>query len=278
MVTLPSGSDDSYRHREIAGSFGADAEAYDRLRPRYPDALVDAVAERLPGPHLLDVGIGTGISSEPFRRRGCTVLGVEPDERMAALARAKGLVVEAGRFEDWDAAGRLFDGVIAGQAWHWIDPVAGAGKAAQALRPGGLIAIFWNSGSPPPAVSARFADVFASLETGLPFNPWAAGRRGAASDGAAGGGGPYATIIDRAAAGLASTGGFGPVEQLSFRWRAVVARDTWLEQTSTSGGINRLPKGILDALLTGLGRVIDDVGGTLHIDCATVAAMWRRLG
>jgi hypothetical protein len=34
------------------------------------------------------------------------------------------------KFEDWDPAGRTFDSVIAAQAWHWVDPVAGAAKAA----------------------------------------------------------------------------------------------------------------------------------------------------
>ena len=30
-----------HQHRQIAESFGIDAERYDRTRPRYPDALID---------------------------------------------------------------------------------------------------------------------------------------------------------------------------------------------------------------------------------------------
>lgn len=60
------------------------------------------------------MGIGTGISSQPFAERGFTVLGIEPDERMASLARSKGLAVETGRFEDWDPAGRVFDSLNTG--------------------------------------------------------------------------------------------------------------------------------------------------------------------
>jgi hypothetical protein len=44
------------------------------------------------------------------------VLGVDPDERMAGFARRRGLEVEVATFEDWDAAGRVFDTVIAAQA------------------------------------------------------------------------------------------------------------------------------------------------------------------
>ncbi|MCW2935319.1 MAG: hypothetical protein JWM19_6281 [Actinomycetia bacterium] len=29
---------------------------------------------------------------------------------------------------------------VAAQAWHWVDPVAGAAKAAVVLRPGGRLA------------------------------------------------------------------------------------------------------------------------------------------
>jgi len=53
------------------------------------------------------------------------------------------------KFEDWDPVGRTFDAVIAAQAWHWVDPVAGAAKAAAVLRPGGRLAVFWNAFDPP---------------------------------------------------------------------------------------------------------------------------------
>lgn len=168
--------------------------------------------ERLHGREILDVGIGTGISAEPFRDHGFDVLGVEPDPKMAVLARAKGFQVETGRFEEWDADGRRFDAVIAGQTWHWVGPDAGAVKAASALRPAGMIALFWNVGKPTPELTAEFAEVFKSIDTGLPFNPWAA-----ASDAD-----PYGSIIEKAAMGLRATRAFGAVERSTFEWRATV--------------------------------------------------------
>lgn len=270
MVIIPSSAsreDAAHRHPEIAQAFGADAEKYDRARPRYPSALIDAIAERLPGRTILDIGIGTGISAEPFRDRGFELLGIEPDPRMAAVARAKGLPVEADRLEDWDPAGRTFAGVIAGQTWHWVDPVAGAVKAASVLSAGGRLACFWNAAIPSPEAAAAFAEVFDSLDTGLPFNPWTVAPQ---AD-------PYGSIIDRAADGLRSTGAFAPLERLAFDWQAKVGRNAWLEQTSTAGGINRLPSNKLEPLLQEMGKAIDAGGGTITIDYTTVAAIAERL-
>lgn len=144
----------------MAESFGADTERYDRTRPEYPDALVRRIIAAAPGPDLVDVGCGTGIEARQFLSAGCTVLGVEPDARMAEFARRTGVEFEVATFEDWDAAVRTFDAVVAGQSWHWVDPVAGAAKAARVLRPGGLLALFAHAYAPPPSVAEAFATVF----------------------------------------------------------------------------------------------------------------------
>src|ERR1700681_1836449 len=72
-------------------SFGDDAEQYDRARPSYPAAAVDAAIDGANIRRVLDVGCGTGIASQLFLDRGCEVVGVEPDERMAAVAHRRGV-------------------------------------------------------------------------------------------------------------------------------------------------------------------------------------------
>ena len=67
----------------MAESFGLDPERYDRTRPRYPQAMVEAIIASSPGRDVLDVGIGTGVAARAFRAAGCRVLGVDPDPRMA---------------------------------------------------------------------------------------------------------------------------------------------------------------------------------------------------
>ena len=46
---------------------------------------------------MLDVGAGTGIASEQLLGKGVNVLAVEPDLRMAKIAKERGIVIEIGR-------------------------------------------------------------------------------------------------------------------------------------------------------------------------------------
>src|SRR3989442_9343753 len=136
-----------------AQSFGQDAQRYERARPSYPAALIDDLVTNLCG-RVLDVGCGTGKAARLLAARGCQVLGVEPDARMAAVARAYGIPVEVATFEAWDPVGRTFDLLVSGQAWHWVDPAVGPAKAAALLPGGGRLAGVWNlvpHGSPTAA-------------------------------------------------------------------------------------------------------------------------------
>ena len=49
-----------------------------------------------------------------------------------------------------------------------MDPIAGAAKAAQALRPGGRLAVFWNVFQPSPDVAEAFFAVYRRIMPGLP--------------------------------------------------------------------------------------------------------------
>ena len=154
-----------FNERARAESFGNVAELYDRARPSYPPALIDALLESRPR-RVLDVGCGTGIAGALLAARGCKVLGVEVDPRMAALARRRGLNVEVAALEQWDAAERKFDLAICAQAWHWIEPRAGLARIAQVLPAGARIGLFWNFGDLPETVAARLGPIYARLEPG----------------------------------------------------------------------------------------------------------------
>jgi SAM-dependent methyltransferase len=145
--------------RRRAESFGSLAELYDRYRPSYPGELVDDLMS-LGASDVLDVGCGTGKAGRLLGDRGLPVLGVEIDAQMAAVARAHGLEVEVASFEAWEPAGRRFDLLICGQAWHWVDPGAGVPKAATVLRPGGTLALFWNSSRLTGEVKAEIDGVY----------------------------------------------------------------------------------------------------------------------
>ena len=277
MTTLPSEPSDSgapaatagppHLQRQVAEGFGGDARRYDRARPTYPASLVERIVAASPGRDVVDVGCGTGISSRLLAAAGCRVLGVEPDPRMAEQARQGGTEVEVAKFEDWDPAGRSFDTVVAAQAWHWVDVVAGAAKAAEALRPGGRLAVFWNAFDPPRELREAFGAVY---RRSLPDSPltgfWA---RPAVDTYRAGGG--------RAADGMRQAGGFGEPEEWLANWARPYTRDEWLDLVPTLGGFPRIPRDVQAQLLAGLGAAVDAAGGAFTMGYTTLAVTAVRL-
>lgn len=259
MPTLPP-----HEHRTMAESFGIDPGRYDRTRPRYPAELIAAIAGD--GLDVLSVGCGTGIDARQFQAAGAHVLGVEPDARMAAFARDRGLEVEVSTFETWDPAGRHFDVVAAGQAWHWVDPVAGAARAAEVLRPGGRLAVFWNAAQPPPAAAEAFAEVYRRV---LP-DSMALRAMTATAD-------PYGQMLDSAADGIATAGGFGDPVRSRIERDQTHTRDEWLDVLPTQGAHTLLEQEKLDELLAGICAAIDALGGELTVRYTTVALIADRV-
>jgi SAM-dependent methyltransferase len=269
VTTLPPdgfSAGESHRARQVAESFGSEAGRYERTRPTYPTAMVDAVLAASEGHEVLDVGIGTGISARPFREAGWHVLGVEPDERMAGYARRSGLEVEVAKFEDWDPAGRIFDLVIAGQTWHWVDPLLGASKAAEVLRAGGRIALFWNVMSFSADFGERFSAVYQRVLPEFPFF----------QNGTPSGIDSYAPLLDKATDGIRQAGRFSEPERWQFDWERPYARDEWLEQVPTFGGHSQIPPERLADLLAGIGEVIDAAGGSFTMGYTAVVVTARR--
>ncbi len=260
MPTLPKDRPEPHEYRQVAESFGAEAERYDRARPRYPAALLERLTQERTEPAVLDVGCGTGIVARQLRDRGCRVLGVEVDARMAALAGQSGIEVEVSSFEDWDPRGRQFDLVVAGQAWHWVNPVAGAAKARTALRPGGRFAAFWNHGVPPADLGAAFAAVYTRVVPDSPFDLAAA----AATD-------PYGTMCAMAADGLRAAGGFDDAQRWESGWEHTHTRADSLDVRPTQGAFTRLPADRLAEILAGVGAAIDAAGGGFRMSYTTVA-------
>lgn len=136
--------------RQRSLSFGARAELYDRVRPSYPPQVLSLLLAELPtaqGRHrVLDVGAGTGKLTAGLVGAGLDVDAVEPDPEMRTVLAAKlrGVRVLAGRGEALPLPDESLDAVVYGQAWHWVEEVAGAQEAARVLRPGGVLAMLWN--------------------------------------------------------------------------------------------------------------------------------------
>ncbi len=138
---------------DATARFTGRADHYARHRPLYPAALLEtliAEARLQPQDVVADVGAGTGILSEILLRHGNTVIAVEPNASMrAGLAPLQqawpSLRVTGGAAEATQLPDASVDVVVAGQAFHWFDPVRTRHEFERILRPGGRIALVWNA-------------------------------------------------------------------------------------------------------------------------------------
>lgn len=191
------------------------------------------------------------------------MFGVEPDARMAAVARRHGIDVAVASFEAWDPPSEPFDLLISGQAWHWVDPTIGAPKAGTVLKPAGRFAAFWNSYAHASEAKAAFAEVYERHAPELVAGSVTAGTW-AWDDGL------YTTP-------LKASGLFEAVEQRRYPWRRVYGRDEWLDQLPTHSDHRTMTPETLEAVLAEIGAAIDRLGGKVTVDHATRLITARRL-
>ena len=243
-------------------SFGEDAEQYDRARPTYPSAVIDAVCEGLAVRRVLDVGCGTGIASQLFLDRGCEVVGVEPDERMAAVARRRGVGVVVSPFEAFSPPAEPFDVVASAQAWHWVDQSIGPARAADALREGGRLVLISN-GYERGEVRDELRAVYGEHAPELLAKTFVLGR-------------PALSLRAAHADPIEACRRFGPVEERSFTWERTYSREEWLDQLPTHSDHKMLPPDVLSRLLLHIGDVIDANGGALTIGHTTELLLAAR--
>lgn len=128
------------------------AEAYQQVRPRYPQAIVDRVidlAHLSADSTVLEVGCGPAIATPAFAAIGCRMICVEPNPDFYRLAQQTcepypNVEIQNCSLEEWQLEPARFDAVLAASSFHWVSPEVGYPKAAAALRPNGHLILLWN--------------------------------------------------------------------------------------------------------------------------------------
>ena len=107
---------------------------------------------------MLDLGAGTGKLTQVLAARYARVIAVEPlDELREFLAvRVPEAEVRAGAAEAIPLDEASVDAVFAGQAFHWFANDTAVGEIARVLRPGGVLALLWNTPNGTPSVPADY--------------------------------------------------------------------------------------------------------------------------
>ncbi|HJV05058.1 MAG TPA: class I SAM-dependent methyltransferase [Actinomycetota bacterium] len=136
-------------HPAAAEGFSAAAEEYERSRPSYPEEAVDRLVQELEITRdclVLDLGAGTGKLTRLLAPTGARLVALDPVEAMRRAcaklvpeAMVLGGVAEALPFHD-----ATFDGVVAGQAFHWFDGPRALAEIHRVLKPSGRLGLIWN--------------------------------------------------------------------------------------------------------------------------------------
>lgn len=255
-------------------SFDDIPDLYARARPGYPEAVFDAVfayAALRAGDTALEIGCGPGHATLPMARRGLRITAIELGERMADYARqaVAGLDVRVicSPFEEWPLPDERFPLVYAASSFHWLDSGVRCSRAAEALRPGGTLALFWNRQTretdPDPFFDALQA-VYASEA------PELAARYDAASRGD--------QMRMEYADEIARSGLFGPVTVKEFASSISFTSETYAALLSTYSDHATLEDSQRDRLLRSVGELIESrFGGRISRPWTTILFLAKRL-
>jgi SAM-dependent methyltransferase len=205
---------------------------HSRSQPPYPTSAVEFMV----GPDqktVLEVGAGTGKLTEQLVALGHDVHATDPSSMLLGVLtdRLPGVRTSVARAEELPLLDGSVDVVVCAEAFHRFEQEAALAQFAPVLRPGGHVALAWNT---------RDAKV-----------PWVR-KLGAILDD------PNADL--QAPDSLVRSTQFGFVEESSHRFWQVVTSDSLCDMARTRSGIALLDEATRSAKLAEIRGFYDDYG------------------
>jgi SAM-dependent methyltransferase len=160
-------------HPAAAVGFECNAADYEFARPDYPPDAVKLLVDGLGltmGTTVVDVGAGTGKLTRLLEPTGARVVAVEPVAAMREQLRRAVLEVEvldatAGAIPLADGS---VDAIVCAQAFHWFATAEVLAEFARLLRPGGGLALVWNTRDQSVPWVRRFTEILEPWEGDRP--------------------------------------------------------------------------------------------------------------
>ena len=208
-------------------NFGAVAQDYAKHRAGFPDSFyvrIKAFGIGLPGQQVVDIGTGTGVLGRGFARRGCRVIGIDPDARLLEQARlldqetSVQIEYRSGVAENLPIENHFADVITAGTCWHWFDGPVAAREVKRIGKPGAFVVISMFSWLPLPG------NIVAATERLIEqHNPaWKFG----------GGNGFYLECIEHL-----QGAGIGNIETFSYDIHVPYSQESWRGRIRASAGV-----------------------------------------
>ena len=225
------------RDPDARGPYTAFAEvagAYERGRPGYPEEAVRWLAGDEPR-DVVDLGAGTGKLTRALLALGHRVTAIEPLPEMLELlpATAPGAFAVLGNAEVIPLPDAHADVVTCAQSFHWFDHTVALPEIARVLRPGGRLALVWNTRDDRVPWVARLSELIGSESVGI--------RDGHAP-------------IDE-------SGLFEPVETATFEFEQLLDREQLLDLVLSRSYCAKLPAAEREPTLEAVGKLYDEAAG-----------------
>ena len=274
MSALGPDAVDAARPPAPRETFNGVAELYDAMRPGYPPAVfadVIEIADLRADARLLEIGCGTGHATIEFAQRGFAIDCIELGENMAALARRRlagfpRVSITLADFDRWATTTR-YHLIYAATAYHWLDPQTRVARLAALLEPNGWLAVWRNHHVNSGGLSRSFHDAAQTIyEREAPT--LAAKFCGLLTPDQI----PQPEMEEWRASGL-----LHDVQAHAYLWSRDYTADEYVRMLNTHSDHQLLPEHDRTRLFDQISLLVNEHGGTVTREHATILHMARKL-